>query len=258
MCSSDHNGSHYHIPFHYNSNILDSKIYFAGYDNNGYRKDCKAISKTKNYIQKQIDLNVDRRNHGLIALHIVRIIYCVGGYNKRDGVLKSVERYNFSNPYWIRIAPLNERRQWTGVCQFNNKHVYCFGGSNLASIERLDILNEDNGWELTTLTSNEGGWIGRSACAAIQIDPCKILIFGGCSRRDLDDSMLFCPATGSMEKCAKLPCSSLFCQLSPAISNQHVGIIGWRNENIYLYNIQKNSWDCIEQTVYSLPDFEPK
>lgn len=249
--------SHFHIPFHYSSAILDNKIYFAG-DDDGYRNDCYALSITKKYVQKLMDLNVERRNHGLIALHIVRMLYCVGGYNKRDGALKSVERYNFANPRWVQISPLNERRQWAGVCQFNNKHIYCFCGSNLTSIERLDILNEEAGWELTTIANNEGGWIGCSACAAIQIDPCRILVFGGCARQDLDDAMVYYPSTGVMKPCAKLPLPSLFCQLSPAISNQYVGIIGWRNETIYLYDTQRNKWDCIEQTVYSLPDFDPK
>jgi len=251
-------GSHFHIPFHYSSAILDTKIYFAGGDDDGYRKDCYALSFTKRYVQKLMDLNIERRNHGLIALHIARMLYCVGGYNKRDGVLKSVERYNFANGRWIQVAPLNEGRQWAGVCQFNNEDIYCFGGSNLDSIERLNILNEEAGWELIKVADNKGGWTARSACAAIQIDPCRILIFGGCARHDLDDAMVYYPTTKTTKHCAKLPLPSLFCQLSPVISNQYVGIIGWRNEDIYLYNMQRDTWDCIEQTVYSLPDFEAK
>ena len=249
-------GSHFHIPFHYSSAILDTKIFFAGGDDDGYRKDCYALSFTKKYVQKLVDLNTERRNHTLVALHIVRTMYCVGGYNKKQGALSSVEKYDFANPRWICIASLIEKRQWPGVCQFNNKLIFCFGGSNLSSIERLDIINEDRGWELVTIKHNSGGWFGRSACVAIQLNPSQILIFGGCAKRDLDEAVLYTPNTETIANSACLPSPSLFCQLSPAISSKYVGIIGWRNENVYMYSTKSNRWVCIEPAVYCPPDFE--
>ncbi len=250
-------GAHFHIPFHYSSAILDTKIYFAGGDDDGYRKDCYALSFTKKYVQKLDDLNVERRNHTLVALHIVRVMYCVGGYNKRRGALNSVEKYDFANPHWICVAPLVEKRQWPAVCQFNNKLIFCFGGSNLGTVERFDVLNEDLGWELVGIKENTANWYGRSACVAIQMNATQILIFGGCARRDLDETVVYTPGAETLAPCASLPVPSLFCQLAPAISAQHVGIIGWRNENIYLFDIKKKDWTYIEPTVYCPSDFAP-
>jgi len=249
-------GTHFHIPFHYSSAILDNKIYFAGGDDDGYRKDCYELSITKKYIQKLYDLNIERRNHGLCALNIARILYCVGGYNKRHGTLNSVEKYEFSRPRWVIVSSLNEKRQWPGVCQFNNRLIYAFGGSNSNSIEKLDILNEELGWQIVILNENKDYvWTGRFACAAVQVGVEEILIFGGCEQTDLDSAVLYNPVKEIIVKSDNLPIPSLFCQFSPAITPQHVGIIGWRNEEMYLYSIKKHKWETIEQDAYCPSDF---
>lgn len=249
-------GSGFHIPFHYSSVILGNKLYFAGGDDDGYRKDTFALSLKNKTFMKLKDLNVERRNHTLVAFHIAKLLYCLGGYNKVQGILNVVEKCDVSTGTWTLIKPLIYQRQWPGACPFNNKAIYCFGGSNLDSVEKLDILNEEKGWELVVITKNGGVWTGCVACCAIQINPISILIFGGCAGKDLGQCMTFNPELRVFESKSNLPVPSLFCQQFPAISGSLIGTTGWRNNLAYIYDCIANKWATVEPAVYRPPDFE--
>ena len=244
-----------HIPYHYSSTLLGSKVYFAGGDDDGYRKESFAISIKKRDIKQLSDLHVERRNHTLAAFHVSKIVYSIGGYNKAQGVLNVAEKYAVSDGQWRVIAPLKEKRQWPGLCPFNNVFLYCFAGSELGSIERLDTLNEEKGWEFVMIAGKAEGWCARAACAAIQINPNEILVFGGCVKKDVDDAYVFDPETRNFARKTKLPAPSLFCQMTPVISGPLLGIIGWRNETVYVYNIQKDEWCLIPADKYLPEEF---
>eukprot|EP01022_Parablepharisma_sp_SALTPOND_P001038 TRINITY_DN105471_c1_g1_i1.p1 TRINITY_DN105471_c1_g1~~TRINITY_DN105471_c1_g1_i1.p1 ORF type:complete len:519 (-),score=71.19 TRINITY_DN105471_c1_g1_i1:91-1647(-) len=244
-----------YIPYHYSSTHLGSKIYFVGGDDDGYRKDCYAASIKKRTITQLANLNVERRDHTLVPFHISKLIYCMGGYNKFTGVLNSVEKYQISQNRWTSIPSLLEKRQWPGGCQFNDRFLYCFGGSRLDTIERLDTSNEEKGWESVVTTKKCEAWVGMSACGAIQISPGEILIFGGCVKKDTDEVFAFDPETRTFSVKAKMPMPSLFCQAGAMIADNYIGAIGWRNDHIYIYDTVKDAWTLIEADKYQMEEF---
>ncbi len=246
------------IPFHFSAAMLGSKIYFVGGDDNGYRKDCYAVSYTKKTVKKLNDLNVERRNHALVALHISRVLYTAGGYNKDKGYLASVEKYVVAEGKWREIAPLPQKREWVSLCQYNSRYIYSFAGSGQEAVDRLDVNCEEKGWESVTITKASDGWGPRSACASIQISPMEILVFGGCAKKDVDDVFVFYPETRTFERRKNMPAPSLFCQMGPVIAGPLVGIMGWRNELVYIYNTVMNEWTTIDQDKYTPPDFDSK
>jgi hypothetical protein len=249
-------GLQFHIPFHHSSVLLGSKLYFSGGDDDGYRKDCFAVSIAKGSVKKLSDINVERRNHAMAAFHIVRTLYIAGGYNKTATVLNSVEKYEVSKGTWVQIAPLIEKRQWPTLCQFNCSLLYCFAGSTLDTIERLDISNEEQGWALVPLTKKPDNWVGRSACAAIQCSTSGILVFGGCAKKDVDDVFIFDPQTRALEKLGPMPMPSLYCQDSPVVSGTYIGVIGWRNQHLYIFDMLKGQWTLVKPEAYRPADFE--
>ena len=247
-------GEH-HIPYHFSVTLLGGKLYFVGGDEDGYKKECYSASIKKRTMTKLADISVERRNHTLAPFHVCRKIYCVGGYNKSQGVLNSVEKYDVSRNVWTAIAPMLEKRQWPGACQFNDKYLYCFGGSGLDTIERINISEEEKGWENIVLPKKPDGWIGKSALAAVQAGTGEILIFGGCVKKDVEDAFIFDPETKTMTKKLNMPIASLFCQMGPVVSGDLVGTVGWRNDNIYIYDTSKNSWTLIEADKYQMEEF---
>jgi len=244
-----------HIPYHSSMASLGNKIYFTGGDEDGYRKECFVASLKKRTITQLANLIVERRNHTLVAFHVTKRLFCVGGYNKSQTMLNSAEKYDISKNIWLALPNMIEKRQWPGACQFNDKFLYVIGGSNSETIERLDTMNEEKGWELVNIMKKPESWIGKSACAAIQVGPNEILIFGGCLKKDSDSVFIFEAETRTVIQKASMPFPSLFCQISPVIAGNLVGNIGWRNEVLYIYDIPKNTWTTIENEKYMLPEF---
>lgn len=64
-------------------------------------------------------------------------------------MIKKCEKYDIFNDKWEEIPELNHARQNLALAVFNQRHLYAFCGydgfKNLNVIERLDVMNEQEG-----------------------------------------------------------------------------------------------------------------
>ena len=70
-------------------------------------------------------------------------LYVIGGTNRHNEVLQSVERYHFNENKWEEIPPMLEARASPSVASVNGK-MYVFGG---------DQINEVNFYRARTTIS---------------------------------------------------------------------------------------------------------
>jgi len=86
-------------------------------------------------------------------------VFCVGG--RDDSLLNSCEKYNLLEDKWTLTANLNEYHEFACVLNYQNRYLYAFGGKGMNTIdykiklyrriERLDLQNEEAGWEKVDL-----------------------------------------------------------------------------------------------------------
>jgi actin-binding protein IPP len=67
-------------------------------------------------------------------------LYVVGGTNRDNKVLTSVEQYSFRENTWQLVAPMHEARASTAVAAVNGR-LYVFGG---------DVINEEQFYRART------------------------------------------------------------------------------------------------------------
>ena len=60
-------------------------------------------------------------------------LYVMGGTNRNNEVLSSVERYNFKTGCWSVLPPMLEPRASPSVASINNK-IYVFGGDQINEV----------------------------------------------------------------------------------------------------------------------------
>jgi actin-binding protein IPP len=60
-------------------------------------------------------------------------LYVVGGTNRHNEVLQSVERYHFKEDRWQEIPPMLEPRASPSVAAVNGK-IYVFGGDQINEV----------------------------------------------------------------------------------------------------------------------------
>jgi len=60
-------------------------------------------------------------------------LYVVGGTNRHNEVLQSVERYNFKENRWTELPPMLEPRASPSVSAVNGK-IYVFGGDQINEV----------------------------------------------------------------------------------------------------------------------------
>jgi len=129
-------------------------------------KSAKLLNLEKNVIEDTKPMLVARQSHSLGVIFTYNtFVYAVGGKNKK-GFLSSCEVYDLLNNKWRRTASLNEPKTIYCVFAYQNRFLYAFGGiglntsnytvSTYKTIERLDVMDEENGWQNITLDSNEG------------------------------------------------------------------------------------------------------
>lgn len=61
------------------------------------------------------------------------LLYVMGGTNRHNEVLSSVERYNFKTDTWEQLPPMLEPRASPSVASANGK-IYVFGGDQINEV----------------------------------------------------------------------------------------------------------------------------
>ena len=74
---------------------------------------------------------VPRSQMGCVVLD--EYLYVVGGTNRHNEVLQSVERYCFKSNSWEIISPMKEPRASPSVAAANGK-IYVFGGDQIIEV----------------------------------------------------------------------------------------------------------------------------
>lgn len=125
-----------------------------------------------------------RRAHSLIYCN--DYIYAISGVDQLQ-MIKKCEKYDIYNDKWIEIPELNYNRQNATLVVHNYKYLYVFCGydgfRNLNSFEKIDLMNEDKGWEViefrNTLQDSEDIDIRKNRIGCIKLDFDRVLLFGG-------------------------------------------------------------------------------
>ena len=89
-----------------------------------YLKACFLFDEGSNTLEKRADMILPRGDHSLI--YLAGCIYAIGSYTNN----KTCERYSVMKNRWTMIAPMNVGRAGAGLCSFDNKYIYAFGGRN--------------------------------------------------------------------------------------------------------------------------------
>lgn len=112
------------------------------------------------YFVKKASLKYKREEHSLCTID--KYLLVTGSFNiDLDEAYKRVERYDIHKDKWEDLPRLNQGRALHSSCSFNDRHAYVFCGEEMPrgglskSIERLDMLEKDEGWILIEPRVNE-------------------------------------------------------------------------------------------------------
>jgi len=180
------------------------------------------------------------------------VIYAIGGYNHLKAI-SDCEKFIIRKNMWEFIPKLTKERSNTGVCLFNNKFLYCFGGySNEGedtSIERIDV-EEKGQWEMVIVEEN---WSSRQNPGVIQISKEQILIFGGKRENNtLTQSLIFSPKTNSFEEVEQMKNPDTFLGCKPLLFNGKLHIFGCHENVVHTYNLKEEAWETTIQVLIDI------
>ena len=227
---------------------LEERIILTGgfTSTKSYSKQTLLLSSPLWKEEKKGELLMEKGYHKMIHLEKRDMIYLIGGYNS-TGNLNTCEKYRVSKDQWVSGPCLNQKRQQTTPVSFNNRLLFVLAGNNsngnLDSIEVLKLNDERTGWNYLVLTKNIG-WTPRFNCAAKQINPELVLVFGGYGTDFLKDSYLFSAEKGEIVKMAEnmLKGDNFFERINSIIINGIVYTLGYCDKDIHMFNIHEAKW----------------
>lgn len=154
---------------------LDNKIFLLG----GFRlpvafDDMVALSfgqgtyaatKLSRLLHARYDIStaVVKRN---FLFAVSGTVFDNGGMERHVGF---VERYDISADKWVEVAPVIVPRSAPGICCFNDRYIYIYGGQSLApaGLERYDVLDDEKGWAKCELSKQILRSLGESDAAIL-------------------------------------------------------------------------------------------
>ena len=87
------------------------------------------------------DMSVGRQYFSTVVDHENEegktFIYVISGFN-HEKVVSGVERFCWEDNEWVEIAPVNTPRINASACKCGSKHIYLFGGMDVAKNEFTD------------------------------------------------------------------------------------------------------------------------
>jgi len=111
-----------------------------------------------------------------------KYLYSVGGFGVIGLPFHSVHKLVLGTNRWLPLPNINENVGLCSLCNAEDRYIYRIGGFTRAyatytkTIERLDLLSEESGWELINY---KGPFIDCELCVSTQCSPNTLLIFGG-------------------------------------------------------------------------------
>ena len=176
--------------------ISDTEFLVSGGGPNSSATNIAKILRLDKYsVEKIKPMIIPRKSHSLgVILTYNTFVYAVGGYNKY-GFLNSCEVYDKLKNKWRRSANLNNSETIRCVITIQNRFLYVCSGlglskedynkKNYKTIEKLDVIAEEDGWKQIILDSNEGLnyvlWsqedFNLTAAAFQLVNPEEIIIF---------------------------------------------------------------------------------
>ena len=181
-------------------------------------------------------------------------IYLICGKDADSVVVDTCERYDVARNQWASIAPINKRRYAaSAVAVRETERIYLFGGRSDYHNNMMEDIEEytisQNTWRIIRLHS-PNDWTPVEVCSSIQIQPGKILIFGGsdASIEDSKQSYVFDVEGFKLEKTSPLKKPHVFVSASFMHGN-HIFAVGneyyVKNRNIHRFNIEKREWEVV-------------
>ncbi len=253
-------GKDVELPTNYDSVQIGNKIILSGgFDpvNIEFLRTTQQIEVVKNSLIQRTarqNMKLPRSQHKLVALSS-RIIYCMGGKNKKDRYMSSCERFDVESDTWSEAAPLNEAKFYIAAASFNCSHIYVFGGCGhkgaLSTIEMLRV--EENKWHVVKLAGGDK-WAARDEGACFQSSSNEILVFGGIIGNDAGTDEVY---TFNVEKNTltrnknRLQAREWFTMRSPVRLEDTMYIFGYYAKDIHTYSFGKRSWERINEEVWA-------
>lgn len=150
---------------YFSSVVLNDTIYALG----GYSKENNSKSITLNSCECYNQQNIWKE---IASMNTVRVdasatvydgcIYIAGGYNEKDVVEKSVEKYDPQSNTWSQVAPMSTARFRYALTTFGGR-IWAIGGNDgkriLSSVESYDPVNDC--WREET-SLNESQYLHKS------------------------------------------------------------------------------------------------
>jgi len=172
-------------------------------------------------------------------------LYSIGGMDKDDQRVNTVQEYNPDTNLWQEVAPLSMARN--GVCAVADRNsLYAVGG--ISSNGRLDIVERfdpaENTWSTIASTHNKRGRAGGAAVNQ------KVFVFGGLDSRVSFSEFceMYDPAVDTWSCIAQTV--SLRKGFTSAVSFKgKILVCGYFGEDyseemsLKIYNIDKNEWE---------------
>jgi hypothetical protein len=169
---------------------IDKRIFVMGGGNEDLSEYLSCMDELKpeeEVLEERRNMSVGRMGHSGIDIGL-SLIYVCGGLNAQ-GLLNHCEKYHIHLDQWNHFPSINHPKACVSLSSFQTTLstyiLYSFGGSKafflsdtFASIEKIDISQEQLGWQLVPLMENDG-WTARANIGCIQYSEDSILLFGG-------------------------------------------------------------------------------
>ena len=142
------------------------KMYCIGGNTDGYPAECYDPSTNTWTAMKSFNQEI----HFAAVVTFKGLLYVIGGADKNNKQLSTVQAYNPETSLWQNVASLSMGR--CGICAIAGKSfLYAVGGNGLTIVDRFDVT--EKAWRRIAPTHK-----GRSnACGAAVSE--KVFVFGG-------------------------------------------------------------------------------
>ncbi|XP_077291757.1 kelch-like protein 28 [Arctopsyche grandis] len=164
-------------------------------------------------------------------------IFLIGGFNRENGSLNSVEQFNPIAQTWKFVSPMNFKRHVHASVVYGN-NIYVIGGRNdelrLNSVEVYCTKSDE--WRIVSSINSK-----RSRLAAVSVED-SIYAIGGIDGSSITDSMeRYNPKNDTWTPITNLPEKK--CEhCAVTYKNKIICFGGWGSPSILEYNVDTNQW----------------